>query len=304
MLLSICIPTYNNDIGVLLEALALQAEGREDVEIVCIDDHSDQPYYEINSDVAEKIEKKGQCRIKYIFLPENVGRSRIRNLFLRYVDAEYMQFLDCDATIENPDFIFNCLAAIQEKPDVVCGGWRYDVPIDRAHRLRLKYAEQRECRDIAVRNGNPYRSFQTGNFMIRRSLLSEIRFDESIVGYGHEDTLFGFRLKQHKAHIAHIDNPAVSRSIDDNVAFIAKSEQAVENLKKIYFEILKSDKDFANEVALIRCYEKLRSKRMLWLVRSSFFVLRRPSKFILCQGFACINLFSYYKLGLMCRQRH
>lgn len=301
MLLSICIPTYNNDIGVLLEALAVQAEGHEDVEIVCIDDHSDHSYYEINSNVADKIEKKGLCKIKYIYLPENVGRSRIRNLFLQYVDAEYMQFLDCDATIENHDFVANCLSAIQEKPDVVCGGWRYEVPCDRAHKLRLKYAEQRECRDIATRSSEPYRSFQTGNFMIRRSLLSEIRFDESIVGYGHEDTLFGFRLRQRNAHIAHIDNPAVSRSIDNNATFVAKSEQAVENLKKIYFEILKSDKDFAEEVALIRCYEKLRSKRLLWLVRASFFVLRRPSKFILCQGFASVNLFSYYKLGLMCR---
>jgi hypothetical protein len=70
----------------------------------------------------------------------------------------------------------------------------------------------------------------TGNFLIRRHVLLDIRFNERLQGYGHEDTLFGRQLREGKFKIQHINNAAVHNGLDSDADFINKTKNGLENL--------------------------------------------------------------------------
>jgi len=59
--------------------------------------------------VLKKIFKKineNVCRKEiYIQLDNNIGRAKIRNLFLKYAKYDYLLFLDCDTFIISDDFV-------------------------------------------------------------------------------------------------------------------------------------------------------------------------------------------------------
>ncbi len=59
-----------------------------------------------------------------VWLPKNVGRARIRNLFLKYAKGQYLLFLDSDGEIISNQFIQNYQKFITENKDakVVYGG--------------------------------------------------------------------------------------------------------------------------------------------------------------------------------------
>ncbi|MFN2261829.1 MAG: glycosyltransferase family 2 protein, partial [Psychroflexus sp.] len=80
--------------------------------------------------------------------------------------------------------------------------------------------------------------------------------------YGHEDTLFAFELKKKKVNVKHIENPVIHKDIDENSAFIEKTEMALMNLKNIY----QSKRISANEIHLLKAYEKLKS----WKIENIF----------------------------------
>ena len=97
-MLAICIPIYNQDVTLLIAELEKQIKGvNHPIEIVLIDDASQANYKSLNEPLSN--------RHTYIELKENIGRSRIRNLFLKYTSATYLLFLDCDALIHQPDFL-------------------------------------------------------------------------------------------------------------------------------------------------------------------------------------------------------
>ena len=64
----------------------------------------------------------------------------------------------------------------------------------------------------------------------KKRLFLKIGFDESIVGYGHEDTFFGFEIQQHGFQVFHIDNTALHLNLDASDVFLEKNKQAIRNL--------------------------------------------------------------------------
>lgn len=289
-MITVCIPIHNYYVVPLVESIAKQAEGRGvEVEIVCIDDGSESDYVERN----RAVERYG----RYVVLGENVGRAAVRNLFLRHGKGEYMLFLDDDGVVPE-GFIARYEAAMRDNPDVIVGGRVYDPRFDdREHRLRYTYGLHAECRSAEKRRQEPHRCFMTNNFIIRRSLMETIRFDERLRGYGHEDTLFGYRLRQKGIEIMHIENPVINGDVEPNALFLEKSEEAVRSLAQIY-NMMREDRDFCESVRLLRTYRKTRAFH--WLLRLAFRCLRGPMK----RGFetgrcASMALFNFYKLGIM-----
>ena len=87
-MISICIPIYNREMCDTVRLLANQAaQAGMQCEIVCIDDCSDSCYREANRLLH------GMCR--YVELERNIGRARIRNLFLQYARFDYLSFALC-----------------------------------------------------------------------------------------------------------------------------------------------------------------------------------------------------------------
>jgi len=243
-MISICIPVYNFNITSLINELTTQVNSLNiECEIIVIDDCSEN-FKRINKIECEKH--------TYIELSENIGRARIRNLFLKYAKYEYLLFLDCDSLIKTTSFLSNYVEIIKDKPRVVCGGRIYETSRpNREKRLRWKYGILRESQSCSVRREFPDKSFMTNNFLISKKVFEENRFDERIVKYGHEDTLFGFSLKKRNIRIIHIDNPVINGDIELNSEYLNKTREGVINLVNIlYFS--KYDKDIIGDIAILR----------------------------------------------------
>ncbi len=292
-MLAVCIPVFNTDVTRLVNELSRQKDQLEyPVEIILIDDGSDVKFKKINEQVKSKV--------KYILLDRNIGRSKIRNLFLKYTQSEYLLFIDNDLLIMSDNYISNYISLIEkENNNVVCGGHVYDFyPPSRDKLLRWKYGTTKESQPVELRNKHPYRSFMTGNFLIKRKILEEIPFDARVTGYGHEDTLFGFQLKRRGINIKHVHNPVLSKELDDNAEYLRKTEQGILNLIKV-LAYADHDPGFIEDVTLLRVYYKLSSYRLIWIVSILFRLTRSLLKRILLRGVAGMRLFGFYKLGVL-----
>lgn len=297
-MISICIPIHNFYAYPLARRLSNQAKtSKLDVEIVCIDDHSSGYYLDQNKGLAEV----GQ----YIKLAENIGRSRIRNLFLKYTSGEYLLFLDDDSLVPDDRFLRKYSKAIDSNPQVVVGGRIYDERgNDQEHRLRYLYGTRIESRPVEERQKHPYQSFMTNNFLIRRDVLEQIKFDKRLSKYGHEDTLFGYRLEEARIPITHIDNPVVNGQVETNAEFLHKTVTAVENLAFIY-NFMWEDQRFCQSVRLLKTYGRVRRLGMHKVVYQMFRMMKTPmeSHFVSGTGIS-LKQFSFYKLGIFIKKVH
>ena len=297
MMVSVCIPVYNYDARPLARSLASQMAALDGaVELVCIDDASDDAWRCQGDELATL----GVC----IQLEENVGRARIRNMFLDHTQGDYLIFLDVDSEVGD-GFLSRYLEALQEQPAVVVGGRVYDRRgNDQAHRLRYLYGTQVESKTIEWRRSHPYQSFMSNNFAVRRVILQQYPFDERITRYGHEDTLFGYRLEQNGVPICHIDNPVINGEVEENEVFLNKTTEAVENLASLD-DSLQSDALFGRRVRLVGTYRRLRSMGLTVPVSWLHSLLRRPleSHFISGNAISVAQL-NFYKLGLFIKAKN
>ena len=259
-MLSILIPVFNYDVSILMEKILTQAENCEaNIEVIIVDDCSASNIQEKNHKWAETF------LVKYYQLEENIGRASIRNYLTDKASYQKLLFLDCDGEPVNDDFVWKYLKYTKYK--VVCGGRKYLNEAEKANfSLHYTYGVNREEKAVERRKSKPYASFMTNNFMIDKEVVQKIPFNENVMGYGHEDTLFGYDLFKNSIPITHIDNPFYHIGLDENKAFLTKSIHAVKNLSKLIHNE-KIDHPFAfNHIKLYKTYYKLRSLKMLGLV--------------------------------------
>ena len=292
-MLSICIPIYNFNVTSLIDKLSQQIK-KTDVlcEIILIDDCSAEEFKKINEDV---------CRKEiYIQLGKNIGRAKIRNLFLKYAKYDYLLFLDCDTLIISDDFVAEYVSTIcGKKNDVICGGVIYDsYPPERSKRLRWKYGIKKESKPLNIRVLSPNKSFMTSNFIINRRIFEQTKFDERITEYGHEDTLFGFMLKKNGINIKHIDNPVLHGDIDYNTGYLRKTEKGIMNLIHI-LSYVDYDHQFIQDITILNIYKNLSSKKLTGIISILFICFKPMLKFMFIKGYFNLMLFSFYKLGIL-----
>lgn len=292
-MLSICIPIYNFNVTALINKLSHQIK-KTDVlcEIILIDDGSEEEFKKINEDV---------CRKEiYIQLDKNIGRAKIRNLFLKYAKYDYLLFLDCDTCIISDDFVAEYISTIcRNEHDVICGGVIYDnYRPERSKMLRWKYGIKKESKPFNIREFSPNKSFMTGNFLIRQRIFGQIKFDERITGYGHEDTLFGFMLKKKGINVKHINNPVLHENIDYNTGYLKKTEKGIINLIHI-LSYVDHDHQFIQDVTILNNYNNLSSKKLTGIINILFICFKPLLKFMFIKGYVNLMLFDFYKLGIL-----
>ncbi|MBQ0151402.1 MAG: glycosyltransferase, partial [Chryseobacterium sp.] len=106
MKLSICIPIYNFDVRKLVFDLKKEINRDSiDAEIILIDDASADKFKNYNQELQSQVDT-------FLLLDENLGRAKIRNLFLKYAQGDYLLFLDCDGKIINAQFLSKYLQFI------------------------------------------------------------------------------------------------------------------------------------------------------------------------------------------------
>ena len=290
-MLSILVPVFNYDVLELISDINKQCIDEEiNFEIIVIEDGS--------SKLFKNSEINNIKNAKHEVLEKNIGRSKIRNILADKAEFDNLIYMDCDSEI-NPKFIKNYISYLDSKNDyIVCGGREYtSEPESDDYILHWKYGIEAESKPAIIRNSNPNKSFMTNNFLISKSLFNKIRFNEEIITYGHEDTLFGYELKKLGIIITHIDNPVVHIGLETNTEFLEKTKLGLENLMYIY-KMHKSDKDFTDNISLLKLYNKF---IFFAPIISFVFKLLEPLlvKNILSKN-PSIRHFSAYKFGYFC----
>lgn len=297
MKISICIPVYNFDVRELVYDLKREIASHSiDVEIILIDDGSDEGFKQINNELNNQV---GQ----FILLEKNIGRSRIRNLFLDYSKTEYLLFLDCDGKIISTNFLQNYVDFLNENSDaaVIYGGRTVsEKPSSQKHILRWRFAVERENLPLEKRKIKPYLSFQTNNFLIKRDVFTRIKFNPSLRKYGYEDLVFSMDLKSAKIPVIHIDNPIYNNDVEDGNVYLRKVEESVESLL-----LMLKDYDLSQklaEIKLVKAYQFVCKKGLKYpgLILFSFF-----EKFLkknLLSRNPNLKFLDLYKLGLMLKK--
>lgn len=291
-MISICIPVYNFDVRDLVKSLHSQCNDIiSKPELILIDDCSDTYFQKTNSELSSIA--------RYIQLDKNVGRSKIRNLFLQYANYDYLLFLDCDSIIFTPDFIKKYVKAIDNNSSVIVGGRVYSNQKPTYDKLlRWKYCTLREQKPITDYASSSKRHFLSNNFLIQKSLFEKIRFDERIIGYGHEDTLFAYELKKAGIEINYLNNPVMNGELENNEEFLEKTERSIINLKQI-LEFLNYDEGFISEVSLLKNYFRIKKWNLDFLLFIKWRFLKGIIKSLFLKGYVSLMLFDFYKIGYL-----
>ncbi len=294
-MLSVLIPVFNYDVRELVKNIHKQAnEENVEFEILVLDDGSEEKFRRINKVLAPLPNVKYQEEIL------NQGRSKIRNKLARLAKYDNLLFMDCDSGIVKPDYIKQYINAI-DKSQVVYGGRLYakNQLVKSTYKLHWLYGIKREQSSAKHRNMVPNRSFQTNNFLIKKQLLLDIGFNESISGYGHEDTLFGYELKKRNITILHIENPVLHLGLEQGEEFLRKTREGVKNLKRI-MRINENEKKLVRDITILSYYKKIEKFRLEkpieYFYKRYEHVLRKN---LLGQN-PNLLLLDLYKLGYLC----
>ncbi len=251
-MLSVLIPTYRWNVYPLVKILLKQLQSTNcQFEIIVLDDGSKAVYSNDNY----KINLLPNCIFEV--LPQNIGRSSLRNLLAKRAIYPYLLFLDADVLPRNENFIEAYLSII-EKHAIVVGGIAYRQEEDSA-RLRWKIGKIYEEVSLSKRRQIPYKYFLTGNFMIHKRLFENISFEERIKGYGYEDLLFSKEIQKQNIPITHIANEVYHIGIDTNEVFMVKTKEALNNLGRLLYH----NNEVVGEVGLVVTYTKLRKLKIL-----------------------------------------
>lgn len=254
---------------------------------------------------------------QYIERPKNVGRSAIRNFLAHTAHYSHLIFLDGDVAIKRGNFVQTYLAH-RNDADVIIGTLhfsRMQVACDTAEdiightkrakeetkkttepmlyddNLKYRYEQQFLAKHpVKKRMQQPYASFRTTNFMVRRDLLLAYPFDETFHEYGYEDTLFGKQLKEHGATLIHLDNAATIADYEDNATFVAKTEESLRTLAAHAHQL-------QGYSTLLQTVNKLKCLHLQPLIAFVFKLFKGLLHKNLCSNSPSVFLFNVYKLG-------
>jgi glycosyltransferase involved in cell wall biosynthesis len=289
-MITVCIPVYNSDVCALVEALYEQSKKiKETIEIIVIDDGSNPAIKKINAVFSTKV--------TYLENKQNKGRASIRNQFLQFASQPFLLFIDGDSEVISPTFLSDYIQYINaNETHVLCGASVYQTnKPDRNHLLRWKYSIVRESKSIEERLKNPNLGFKSNNFLIQKTVFEKVKFNETLLGYGHEDTLFGFELTQNTISIAHIDNPVLNKNLDDNPAFLNKTNEGLKSLLQV-LEIVNHNEQFTHNIKLLVAYQRIKNNLVLKVGFSVSIVLLPLLTYFLKKGFFTLRMFDLYKL--------
>ncbi len=293
-MLSICIPIYNRDVSRLVTRLHEQAISLDiPVEVFLLDDASQPALREKNREL------QSLPLVRYEELPENIGRSRIRNELARRAIHPRLLFIDCDMAVLNPDFL---VAYVRESMthEVICGGHTYQqIKPAPPFLLHWLYGRNRESAPASQRRKKPHRSFMTSNFVVNRRLFGQLSFNERLDGYGHEDTLFGYHLKQQGVLVHHVDNPLLHEGLEPAAVFLDKTRDGLCNLKTIY-KMQGNKAEFAKMVKALRAWTVLKRFYLCRMVSFVFSGCRSTMEKVLAGSQPGLWILDLYKLGVLC----
>lgn len=227
--LSVLIPFRDDDPRALLADLERQA-GPE-VEIVLIDDASDDPMLR---PAVRRAVVDGRAAACLIHTAANLGRAEARNRLAASARGRWLLFLDADMRPERPDFLNRWLALIRdEAPAAAFGGFTVEAgPVDPAVAVHRALSRRSDCLSAAERRARGGRDVFTSNLLVRRETFDAVPFDAAFTGWGWEDVEWGLRAAE-RFGLIHVDVPARHLGLEPTARLAAKYEQSVGNFARL-----------------------------------------------------------------------
>jgi hypothetical protein len=288
--ISILIPVYNHDVNELVNSLSYQAEELGiPYEIRCYDDFSEQNFRKQN----KEIEKRPNTI--YVNLPQNIGRSKIRNKLAKESKFNQLLFIDCDSHIVNEQYLKNYLTA-DKKHKVIVGGTIYTKSFNPKYSLRLAYGKEREEKSAGVRMKSPYQHINLNNIFLYKEIYLQNILDESIATYGHEDTKFGYSLKKKNILINHLDNPVEHAGLETNPEFLKKTTEGIKNFLKI------TNEGYGLESKLYKSFSFIKKYKLDNLFNFYYYLQKNNIKKNLLSEHPSLFYFDLFKLKLLLDQ--
>ncbi len=291
-MLSILIPTYNYSILSLVKALNKQLkEDGKPFEIICFDSGSN---LEINS-INDQINKLEFCTYKS--LKKNGGRSKTRNLLAQKAKYGWLLFLDADVLPVSKNFIQIYFESIlKDNVKVAFGGLKYKKKPSNDRMLRWVYGKSREEIPLNIRKKNPQEYFTSANFLIKKEVFEQFKFDESLIEYGYEDTLLAIELKKKNIQITQIDNPVYHLGIDKSKIFLKKTRESIKNL----IILNKQQKIDIQDFKILKIFERIKKYKMTRVFKMGFHKYSNSMEKNLLSGSPSLFIYDMYKLGYLC----
>jgi len=286
-MLSVLIPVYNQTVVTLVKEICKQCEEAEvDFQVLVFDDGSTQDIRDSNEELSHEF------GVNYVELSENIGRAKIRNRLAKMARYKYLIFLDGDSRVVRDDFIKTYLHH-GEQHHVVYGGrvYQQEVPKDEMLRLHWNYGRTREALPAKKRTNDPYRSFQSNNFLVHDYVFKMVEFDTEIMGYGYEDILFADKLKEKGIAIRHIDNPVLHDGLEPAAQFVDKTKNAIKNLVSL------NNDGLLQGVRLTAFYKKAEGNNTLGMIKRITNMLTKNAESELNSGNQSVRKFNLWKLS-------
>ncbi len=294
-MISVCVPVYNTDVRPLAWQLSAMAERAPfPVEILLFDDFSTLSWHEMN--------RKATAFKKVIYrrMEKNLGRAAIRNYLAKAARFPWLLFVDADSLPASLQMFEKYASALKSGP-VICGGTLYapTPPDDPRLLLRWRYGRKREQLTADQRRKEGKFAITANNFLIKKEIFLQHPFRESISGYGHEDTVFGYDLMKAGIPVIHTDNPVFHTGLEPSAEYLEKTKTATRNLCFISRELIR-DPDFFKKPGLLKTCQHLKKYRLRGVASRLF----RGGESLLEKNLVGprprLFLFDLYRLGYLC----
>jgi glycosyltransferase involved in cell wall biosynthesis len=290
-MLSILIPIFNYNVYPL--ALALHKQCLEcdiDFEILCQDDASQSPLNLLN----EKINLLSHC--SFVALKQNIAHRANRNSLAEKAKYDYLLFIDGDSNILSSDYIKKYVSNLFDF-DVIYGGRLHPEKYFYGNQnLRWKYGKFIEDKSAENRKKKPYHSLLFNNTVIKKACFDFVKFDKTIKKYGHDDTLLSFQLSKLKSKINHIENPVEHGDLDNNLVYLNKTKESLENLNILY-QKKKIDVEF---VRLLQLYHFLKTTKSTFIISKIYGVFEKSLFRNLTGNDPNLLAFNLFRVGYLC----
>ncbi|MDH7913173.1 glycosyltransferase [Winogradskyella sp. SYSU M77433] len=278
-MLSVLIPCYNYNIVPLVQEIHKQCSASlVEFEILVFDDAS-KSNFKIQNRAINSLEN---CSFRE--LKENIGRSKIRNLLAKEAKFENLIFLDCDTLPKNDNFINRYIEHFDL--NVIYGGISQTVnKPPKPFRLRWLFTKKREQKAEC-----------SSNFFIKKSIILQNLFDESINKYGYEDVLFFKSLENNNITVNSIKNPVIHLDNESALEFIKKVEISLNTLNELVIDKKISRRDSK----IYNYYQSLSFWRLNWIPTIVFKLSKNQMLKNFSSSQPSLLLFDLYRLGYFC----
>lgn len=282
-MLSILIPTYNTDIGVLVNALYFQCcHIGVAFEIIFCEDASTE-YVEKNSSLIKTDE------ISKLSNRVNIGRTATRSRLASTATYDWLLFLDADVLIKSDHFISEYLKHTTNSASIITGGTSYGLSQVENCSLRYAYGIHREAKKAEQRHKNPFYIISQ-NILIKKDIFLELNLIESR-RYG-LDNIFSYQIAKRGYEVKHINNPIVHLGLETNETFLNKSLEAVETI--VHFE---KEGVISNDfTSLQKGYLSLKSKKSIGFFKGAMKLISNSIRKNLLSKNPSLFLFDLYRL--------